>query len=124
MSAPSPAVALLKPHNITLPVAPAVTADETVTFHHHDANHPGWFHGTDPRGITGYFPAAWFHFNADNSRATAQRDYNAAELTVAPGDLVYVLATVTTWHLVITADTQRQGWIPRDCLPAPAAVTA
>jgi putative acetyltransferase len=94
---------------------PKAAAEETVQFLDHDINNPGWFRGLDPRQIEGYFPLAWFSLDADSKLATAQRDYDASELSVATGDSLSPLITVGKWVQVSLPDLTT-GWIPTLCL--------
>ncbi len=121
--ATGPATAVIKEHEASFAVTPVVAAEEQVAVRHFDENNPGWFSGTDPRGVPGYFPAQWFAIDEAQQRGTAQRDYAATELNVAEGDLVHVIETVSQWHLVVTHDGLYEGWIPVDCLPETAAST-
>ncbi|WP_221032868.1 GNAT family N-acetyltransferase [Actomonas aquatica] len=115
--ATGPAVAVISEHEASFAVTPVVAAEENVTVRRFDENNPGWFSGSDPRGVPGYFPAAWFQIDEIQHRASALRDYAAVELNVGVGDLVHVISTVNNWHLVVTADGLHEGWIPGDCLP-------
>ena len=96
-------------------LAPRVVAEEAVTFKAHDAKHPGWFSGTDARGVDGYFPAAWFDFSGDAERPVARRDYDAMELTVTAGERLTVIETAGNWARVAASDG-RIGWVPVGCL--------
>lgn len=99
-------------------IAPTAAALETVVFSRYDEKNPGWFSGTDVRGVHGYFPQAWFEIDESAHRAVAQRDYTAAELRVKVGDRVHRVVTVDGWHLVVSADGHREGWLPAECLAA------
>ncbi len=115
--ATGPATAVLQEHEASFAVTPVVAAEEQVTVRQMDENNPGWFSGSDARGVPGYFPAEWFRIDELQKRGTAQRDYAATELNVAEGDLVHVIETVSGWHLVVTDDGLHEGWIPVSCLP-------
>lgn len=109
------AVTVVSAYERAFAVAPRVAAGEEVTFKAHDAKHPGWFSGTDVRGVDGYFPAAWFNFSSDAARPVARRDYDAMELSVTAGQRVTVRETVGNWARAAAADG-RVGWVPVGCL--------
>ena len=121
--ATGPAVAVLSNYEACFAVTPVAAAEEVVSMRQFDEKNPGWFSGTDPRGVPGYFPASWFQIDELQHRAKALRDYAATELNVNEGDLVHVIETVSSWHLVVTADGLYEGWIPADTLPEDAAST-
>ena len=121
--ATGPAVAVLSNYEACFVVTPVVAAEEYVSLRQFDEKNPGWFSGSDARGVPGYFPAAWFQLDELQHRAKALRDYSATELNVNEGDLVHVIETVSSWHLVVTADGLYEGWIPADTLPDDAGAT-
>lgn len=104
-------------HTLSFEIAPRVTAEEAVSFKRFDDLN--WFEGTDPRGIVGYFPAAWFSIDEAQDTAVAQRDYNAAELTVEKGETLYLLDFIDPWARVIRP-TGELGWVRQSCLEAPS----
>lgn len=114
------ATAVLQSHEASFAVNPVCAAEEQVVVRAMDENNPGWFSGSDPRGVPGYFPAPWFNIDLHHHRGVALRDYAAAELNVDEGDLVHVIESVAGWHLVVTEDGLHEGWIPADCLPVTA----
>ena len=109
-----PVVVITKPHLRSFEVTPSVGAGEMVTFLHPDPETPQWFFGRDPRGIDGYFPASWFRIDENQSRATASRSYDAAELSVEAGDEILILEGYGTWLHVSSA--RGIGWIPETCV--------
>ena len=102
-------------HAPSLPESPVVHAGERIAFDRADENNPGWFCGRDARGVQGYFPLMWFRVEPDRQSTVAQRDYMGHELTVSPGDRVWIIETVGAWHHVINP-TGTIGWIPTACL--------
>lgn len=93
---------------------PKAREGEVVEFERFDEKNPAWFFGRDASRAEGYFPAAWFKFDAVGGTATALRDYNANELTVEAGDSVEVQEEYGSWFLVKRRD--ETGWIPKECL--------
>lgn len=103
-------------HPRSFEVAPTVVAEEEVTFLEFGPNNPGWFKGMSRQKTEGYFPSAWFSIDQTTQKATAQRDYDAIELTVASGDLVAVIEMEADWVRVMDQNSQI-GWIPTNCAP-------
>ncbi|MCF3651026.1 GNAT family N-acetyltransferase [Synoicihabitans lomoniglobus] len=113
-----PDLAVIEAHAASFAVTPHVEAESVVTLRRHDPDNPGWFSGNDAGGVPGYFPTAWFEIDESTQQATAQRDYDAAELDVVVGDQVHVAETIGNWCLVVTHNGLHEGWIPAACLPA------
>ena len=103
-------------HERSFERAPRVRAGDVVRHDRDDGKNPGWFVGTDPGGVEGYFPCRWFEVDLGASTARALRDYDAAELTIEAQAEVECLAEESGWLLVRTND-DREGWIPAACLP-------
>ena len=104
----------IHPHTPSFKKSPRVAAEERVSFQRHDNDNPGWFKGIDPRGISGYFPTAWFEIDASTHNAIAQRDYDAAELSVQIQDPIYELESIGPWSRVLD-QSGKYGWIRRKC---------
>ncbi len=102
-------------HQRSFDRAPRVLANEIVHRDRDDEKNPGWFIGSDPNGIEGYFPSAWFELDPSGAKARAKRDYNAGELTISPGVNVECIAKESGWLLVRTEEG-REGWIPDSCV--------
>ena len=103
-----------KAHERSFDTAPRVRTGDLVRFLRHEPEHPGWFFGR-AGDLEGYFPLNWFDLSADESAATARRDYNAAELTIEVGVDVECVETEGAWLLVRTAAGD-EGWIPSACV--------
>lgn len=95
---------------------PRVAVDETVQYFGADPKHPGWFKGQTKAGCEGYFPIAWFEVNEATGEATAQRDYDAHELTVEAGARVGVIESEPGWVRVMTEGGEI-GWVPVETAP-------
>lgn len=101
---------------------PRVAAGETIAVTGElDPRNPGWFHYPDQAGQLGYCPVAWFDLDSVAGTATARRDYNAAEVAVAPGDIVHLIETESGWHRVLNT-AGAIGWIPATSLTSAPAV--
>ncbi|MBU0491454.1 MAG: SH3 domain-containing protein [Chloroflexi bacterium] len=73
----------------------------------------GWLWCITPDGRTGWVPEPWVDLAGD--AGVMAHDYDAAELTVAPGDVLEGLLTVSSWLLAISPAGQ-QGWVPLECV--------
>jgi hypothetical protein len=98
-------------HDRSFDKAPQVGAGDVVTFVRHDSKNPGWFFGETEGGVDGYFPSEWFDISERNRKATAQRPYNAMELTAEIGEIIESLDSAAGW-LFVRAEDGRVGWVP------------
>jgi len=71
----------------------------------------GWVWCTAEDGRSGWTPKAWLESSNDTWRIT--RDFNAIELTVAPGDKLELLTEESNF-LWVRNQTGDLGWVPRD----------
>lgn len=76
---------------------------------------PGWTWRwcRDRSGREGWAPEALL--TVDGMEATLREDYDARELTVAPGDRLSIERELAGWALCHTPDGAR-GWVPLECL--------
>ncbi len=74
---------------------------------------PGWVWCDHASGKSGWVPESWLHF--ENGHSILQRDYDATERTVNPGDAFEVVCIESGWAWGTTANRQ-EGWIPAYCL--------
>lgn len=98
-------------HRHSFAVAPKVRAEDEVTWIEADSKNPGWFKGSTRAGVEGFFPTAWFAVDRSTGQAIAQRDYDAAELTVEKGELLGTIEPESGWVRVKNTATQL-GWVP------------
>jgi hypothetical protein len=73
----------------------------------------GWLWCAAPDGRAGWVPEPWVELAGEAGVMT--RDYDAAELTVAPGDVLEGVLTASSWLLAVTTSGQ-QGWVPLECV--------
>ena len=78
-----------------------------------DDEYPGWVWATAADGRDGWVPESWLRVDGDSG--TLRRDYTAAELPLAAGDVVSGELIVSGW-LWATAADGRTGWVPLHCL--------
>jgi hypothetical protein len=74
---------------------------------------PGWLYCTDQNGNIGWVPEAWVQ--VDEQSCIMQRDYNATELSVSPGDLFHGKIIESGWVRGVDAQGD-EGWVPLECL--------
>jgi hypothetical protein len=72
-----------------------------------------WCIGGDGRG--GWTPRAWL--SQEDGVWRIDRDFNAIELTIAPGELLDVLEEESGFYRVARAGGET-GWVPVDCVLA------
>ena len=73
----------------------------------------GWVWCTAEDGRGGWTPSAWLC--QEGGRWRIDRNFNAIELTIAPGELLDVLAEESGFYRVEKADGET-GWVPADCV--------
>jgi len=76
-----------------------------------DSEWPGWVWCTDHNNIGGWVPENYVRI--ENDEAIMLRDYDAAELTVRPGDRMKIKMEESGWYLCIDQEGNR-GWVPKD----------
>ncbi|MGI3187317.1 SH3 domain-containing protein [Nioella aestuarii] len=104
-------VRVVKPWRATYSPALAVTAGERVTPGRVDDDYPGWQWVVNSGDLGGWVPADI----VDGSQIAEQ--FDTAELTVTPGDLLAPLEHRLGWTRCQAQDG-RIGWIPDPCLTA------
>lgn len=85
---------------------------DTLGVGHHDQQWTAYVWGTDQAGRAGWVPDEYLEMTGEHN-ATALRDYDATELTVATGDLLDVLDEAGGWYLCRTGSGV-SGWVPGD----------
>lgn len=73
----------------------------------------GWVWCREAGGRSGWVPETWIDRSSDPWRMA--RDFNALELTVAPGDCLVVHFSESGF-LWVTAETGETGWVPDGCV--------
>jgi hypothetical protein len=73
----------------------------------------GWLWCTSSEGISGWIPEGWLIL--EGPIAVLNRDYDATELSVHPGETVSGELEESGWIWVMNQEN-KQGWVPRDCL--------
>jgi len=76
---------------------------------------PGWVWCTASDGRAGWTPHAWLVRNPDGWRI--DRDFNAIELTIEPGEALDVLKEESGFYRVAKSDGET-GWVPCDHVAA------
>ncbi len=82
-----------------------VRAGETVVVGHDDPEWPGWLWCTDPRGKSGWTPAAII------DSGVVSENFTARELRIRAGDSVALLRHESGWYWARDGEG-REGWIP------------
>ncbi|MDB4295469.1 hypothetical protein N9908_04415 [Akkermansiaceae bacterium] len=103
---------IIQAHQASFKKSPRVVEGGVVQFLDDDPKNPGWFLGIDGDGTRGYFPKLWF--KVDTAAATALRDYDASELSVAEGKECTLLEEYCAWARVTFEG--KTGWVPLSCL--------
>jgi hypothetical protein len=72
-----------------------------------------WIWCTNNAGKSGWVPDAFLDIDGDDQHATANRDYDAIELTVSEGESVTLLEQTHGW-VWVRGEHGAQGWVPVD----------
>jgi hypothetical protein len=88
---------------------------EFVTIGPEDIDYPGWIWCTDNFGTSGWVPKSVLNIVDGDEHASARKEYDARELTVAVGDRLTVHFEESEWIWIETEDG-RQGWVPKSCI--------
>lgn len=73
----------------------------------------GWLWCWQPGGHAGWVPEAWVAI--EGTECVLQRDYDATELRVQPGESLHGLLVEAGW-LQARRATGETGWVPLDCV--------
>ncbi|WP_162622769.1 SH3 domain-containing protein [Salinisphaera orenii] len=74
---------------------------------------PGWVWCTGTDGRSGWTPLNWLTRSSDGWRI--DRNFNAIELTIAPGELLHVALEESDFFWVKKQDG-KEGWVPCECV--------
>ncbi|NLG65908.1 MAG: hypothetical protein GX537_09920 [Actinobacteria bacterium] len=91
----------------------SLRAGDRVIAGRRDTTWPEYLWCTGPDGREGWVPERFLSTEAGG--VVAARDYDAAELTVEPGDLLGLIDQVGGWYLCAARDGRR-GWVPAGCV--------
>lgn len=75
----------------------------------------GWTWCKAPTGETGWVPNRWLEFYGDTCQLL--KDYNSAELSIRPGDILQGIITESGW-LYASNEQHVKGWVPLECVEA------
>ena len=87
----------------------AVAAGQRLTVERRDTEWPGWLWCLDDTGLGGWLPEEVLEVGAGTARVG--EDFDTAELTVVPGEIV-VAQTVREGWIWCRADSGAEGWVP------------
>ena len=91
-------------------------AGDRLTLGRRDDEFPGWVWATAADGREGWVPES--RLRVEKESAVLLCDYDATELSIAPGDVVSGNLVESSW-LWATNETGKKGWVPLDCLERP-----
>jgi hypothetical protein len=103
----------LKPWQVHYPDPIRGQAGDRLTLGRPDEEYPGWVWATAPDGRSGWVPESWLRVDGDSG--VLLHAYTAAELPLAPGDVVNGELVLNGW-LWATNAAGNQGWVPIACL--------
>ena len=112
MNTTSRRVRVTRPHITSYPDAVRFSIGDALSVGHHDQQWKAYVWCTDQHGHAGWVPDSYIEMTGEHE-ATALRDYDATELTVAPGEELDVVDEAGGW-LLCSSPSGRHGWIPAD----------
>ena len=90
-----------------------LTKGEVVPFERRRTKWDGWLWCSKPNGESGWIPESWVKIQEDN--CVVERDYNARELAVRPGEMLDAILTESGW-VMARSSTGTIGWVPLECV--------
>ena len=112
MAATPRRVCVVRSHVTSDPDPVRFVSGEVLSVGHHDQQWRSYVWCTDQSGHAGWVPD--FYLEMTGAReATALRDYDATEMTVAKGELLDVLEEAGGW-LRCRTSSGHEGWVPAD----------
>ena len=108
-----PTYRAVKPWQVHYPDPIRGAAGDRLTLGRRDDEFPGWVWAAAADGREGWVPESWLR--PEGESGVLQRDYDAAELPLVPGDVVSGDLVESGW-LWATAAGGQAGWAPLDCL--------
>lgn len=103
----------IKPWPVHYPDPIRGAAGDRLLLGRRDDEYPGWVWATAADGRAGWLPESWLL--VEGEYGVLRRDYTAAELPLAPGDIVNGELELNGW-LWATNAAGEHGWVPLDCL--------
>lgn len=103
----------IKPWQVHYPDPIRGAAGDRLILGRRDDEFPGWVWATADDGREGWVPESWLR--VEGEKGVLLFDYNAAEMALAPGDMVRGDLVESGWLWATAADGQ-MGWAPLDCL--------
>ena len=113
IKAAMPTYRAVKPWTVHYPDPIRGAAGDRLTLGRRDDEFPGWIWATAADGREGWVPESWLLLEGEDG--VLLRDYDATELSLAPGDEVSGDLVESDW-LWATGAGSRTGWAPLDCL--------
>ena len=105
-------VRVVQSHVTSAPDPVRFVTGDVVSVGHHDQQWRSYVWCTDQSGHAGWVPDFYLEMTGAHE-ATALRDYDATELTVAKGELLDVLEEAGGW-LRLRTSRGHEGWVPGD----------
>lgn len=103
---------VIKPHKSDDSEPLMMTTGEVVKGQEKKTEWEGWLWCRNSHGRTGWIPKNYLQRHPKKpGYYSALRDYNAKELNVNMGQIVYIVNEESGWALVKTA-SQNEGWVP------------
>ena len=87
----------------------AVKTGQRLTVERRDTEWPGWLWCLDGAGLGGWLPEEVLEVSAGPARV--REDFDTAELTVLPGEIVEALGAREGW-VWCRAGNDAEGWVP------------
>ncbi len=104
---------VIEPHRAEFAEPLVVARGERLRCERRKTQWAGWLWCAAPDGRTGWVPESWVERTGE--AGVMARDYDATELTVAPGDVLDGVLTESGW-LLADSPTGRRGWVPLECV--------
>ena len=93
----------------------AVKTGQRLTVERRDTEWPGWLWCLNEAGLGGWLPEGVLEVGVGTARV--REDFDTAELTVVPGEIVEAQAAREGW-IWCQADSGAKGWVPLKVLEA------
>ena len=107
-------VRVVRSHISSVPDPVRFVTGDALSIGHHDQQWRSYVWCTDQSGHAGWVPDFYLEMTGAHE-ATALRDYDATELTVAKGEVLDVLDEAGGWYLC-RSESEISGWVPSDCV--------